>query len=358
MSDRKGRKSVHRPAVRASVATLRDVAERAAVDISTVSKVLNNGSITVRPETRARIEEAANELRYRPNASARGLRLLRTGALGMLIPDLANPAYATIVHGAMRQAEQHGLVMLLAEFNRGGSADAYRMLVQERRIDGLLIATARETSSVEAEFELYGVPHIFINRASADSLSVTVDDEAAVALGTNALITQGHTRLGLIAGPPDVDTARRRRLGFERACNAARGIRARIASGAYTGRGGYLAMRELLTRGARPTGVFASNLLAALGALAAAREIGLDVPRDISLVAYEDGEIAEYATPPLTTVAVPFEEMGSVAVDVLVGVLHGEERRNVVIPTSPTLIERSSVAPPRVAGRGRQTSKS
>jgi LacI family transcriptional regulator len=329
-----------------NIPTLRDVAERAAVDISTVSKVLNNGSITVRPETRERIEEAARDLRYRPNASARGLRLLRTGALGMLIPDLANPAYATIVHGAMRRAEELGFVMLLAEFNRARSVDAYRMLVQERRIDGLLIATARDTSSVEAEFEHFGVPHIFVNRASASSHSVTIDDEAAAALGTDALIKASHRKLALIAGPSDVDTARRRRLGFERACAEAGINRFRVVSRSYTGRGGYAGMRELLSRGTRPTGVFVSNLLAALGALAAVSEAGLSVPLDLSLVAYEDAELAEFAQPPLTTVAVPFDEMGSAAVEVLVAVLRGESRKSLVVPTAPLLIERSSVASP------------
>jgi DNA-binding LacI/PurR family transcriptional regulator len=325
--------------------TLRDVAAAAGVHLSTVSKVLGDGGITVRPETRQRILDAARELRYRPNASARGLRLKRTGAFGMLLPDFTNPVYATIVRGAVRRAEELGYVMLLAEI-RGDAPDAYRHLVLENRIDGLIVATARASSSLARELRNENVPHVFANRRVRGAhRSVTVDDEAGAAVAAGALFEHGHRRIGLIAGPRDTDTARRRAAGFVRACDRL-GIVPRVsAEQPYTREGGYLAMTSLLESGERPTGVFASNLLAGVGALTALHAHRLAVPGDISLVTFDD-ESAEFTHPPLTAVRLPFGEMGARAVEELQRVLAGEKPSDVVVETPPTLVKRSSLAAP------------
>lgn len=329
-------------------ATIRDVAAAANVDISTVSKVLSGGKISVRPETRARIEEAAEALRYRANASARGLRLSRTGAFGMLMPDFTNPVYAEIVRGAVRKAEAHDRVMLLAELDSAHSPEGYLRLVHERRIDGLLIATARSRSPVHSLLANDGVPHVFINRrGAAGSLSVVSDDEGGAAVGTRALVEAGHRRLGLIKGPPDVDTAIRRQAGFERVRKEAGLPRAVTVAGPYTARGGYQAAQKLLTKpGKRPTGILVSTLTMALGALAAFAEAGVDVPRQMSVVGFDDGELAVVAQPPLTCVAMPHGEMGAIAVDLLEAVLAGQPAENIIVPTAPRLVVRASVAAP------------
>lgn len=330
-------------------ATIRDVAAAAKVDISTVSKVLRGADISVRPETRVRIEQAAETLRYRANASARGLRMSRTGAFGMLMPDFTNPVYAEIVRGAVREAEVHDRVMLLAELNSVHSPQGYLRLVHERRIDGLLIATARSHSPVLALLANDDVPHVFINRrGTAGSLSVVNDDEEGAAVGTRALVDAGHRRLGLIKGPPDVDTAIRREAGFERVRLEAGLPRARIVTGPYSAGGGYRAAQELLARrGKRPTGILVSTLTMALGALAALAEAGVEVPGQMSVVAFDDGELAAVAQPPLTCVAMPHGEMGAMAVDLLEAVLAGEPAESVVVPTAPRLVARASVAAPQ-----------
>lgn len=302
----------------------------------------------MRPETRARIEEAARTLRYRANASARGLRLSRTGALGMLMPDFTNPVYAEIVRGAVQEAEAHDRVMLLAELDAAHSPSAYLRLVHERRIDGLLIATARSRSPVLSLLANDGVPHVFINRRGrVGSLSVVSDDEEGAAVGTRCLIEAGHRRLGLIKGPPDVDTAVRREAGFERARREAGLPRGVTVTGPYSARGGQEAARELLAKpGRRPTGILVSTLTMALGVLAAFAEAGVAVPGDMSVVSFDDGELAVVAQPPLTCVAMPHAEMGATAVDLLETVLAGEPADSIVVPTAPRLVFRASVAPP------------
>jgi LacI family transcriptional regulator len=326
--------------------TLREVAAAAGVHVSTVSKVLGESGIVVRPETRERIMAAARDLRYRPNASARSLRLKRTGALGMLLPDFTNPVYATIVRGAVRRAEELGYVMLLAEITEN-APQAYRHLVLENRIDGLIIATARASSSLARELSRENVPHVFVNRRVRGARrSVTVDDEAGAALAAQALYERGHRKIGMIAGPTDTDTARRRAAGFTRAC-ARLGVKPLVSQEQpYTREGGFAAMESLLARKRLPTGVFASNLLAGIGGLAALHEHRLDVPGAMSLVTFDD-ESAEYTHPPLTAVRLPLSEMGALAVDELSRVLAGEEPSDVVVQTPPVLIERASLVPPR-----------
>lgn len=339
-----------RTTARRGAPTLRDIASAVGVDVSTVSKVLSGGErITVRPETRDRILETARTLRYRPNASARGLKLSRTGALGMLLPDFTNPVYAQIVRGAVRRAEELGYAMLLAELQgERESASAYRRLVHERRIDGLLVATARHASAFVDELERDVIPHVFVNRrVPGASRSVIADDEAGAALAARALAGAGHTRLGLVAGPASVDTAQRRRLGFVSEC-AAYGLPApAVEEGPYSSTGGYEAARRLLRGPSRPTGIFVSNFSAAIGALAAADEQDLTVPQDLSVVTFDEADTAAYLRPALTAVRMPFGEMGARAVEELDRVLDGEPPEDVVVATAPVLVERRSLSRPR-----------
>jgi DNA-binding LacI/PurR family transcriptional regulator len=323
--------------------TLRDVAAAAGVHVSTVSKVLGDGEIVVRPDTRERILVAARELRYRPNASARSLRLKRTGALGLFLPDFTNPVYATIVRGAVRRAEELGYVMLIAEI-RENVPDAYHLLVLENRIDGLIIATARANSSLARELGNENIPHVFVNRRVRGAhRSVTVDDEAGAALAAETLHAYGHRRIAMIAGPVNTDTARRRAAGFMRAC-AQLNVKPTVGEGQpYTREGGFVAMESLLAGRRIPTGVFASNLLAGIGALAALRKAGLEVPDDISLITFDD-ESAEYTSPPLTAVRMPLREMGEAAVEELDRVLNGEPPSDLVVDIPPALVERASLA--------------
>jgi LacI family transcriptional regulator len=235
--------------------------------------------------------------------------------------------------------------MLLAEI-RENAPQVYRHLVLENRIDGLIIATARASSSLARELRNENVPHVFVNRRVRGARrSVTVDDEAGAALAARVLYEQGHRRVGMIAGPADTDTARRRAAGFTRTCIKL-GVKPLVSKEhSYTREGGFAAMESLLARKRQPTGVFASNLLAGIGALAALHRHGCEVPADVSLVTFDD-ESAEFTHPPLTAVRFPLSEMGALAVDELSRVLAGEDPSDVVVQTPPVLVERASLAPP------------
>jgi LacI family transcriptional regulator len=326
-------------------ATLRDVAEAAGVDVSTVSKVLNGGSrIRVRPETRERILQEAERQKYRPNALARSLRYGRTGALGMLFPDLTNPVYAVMMRGAMRRSEQLGYAILLGELREDASTASYEQLLSEHRIDGLVIATSGDARGLVERLS-HEAPHVFVNRAQGPGPSVTVDDEQAGRLAADALIAAGHSRLAFLGSSDDIDTARRRRLGFANACRDAGVAEPTDMVVPYTRKAGLTAVTELLSRRDRPTGVFASSLLLAIGALAGVRLAGKTVPSDLSIVTL-DAEDAAYANPPLTAIQLPLSEMGGAAVEAIDRVLKGDGVSDIVVGIAPRLIERESIGPP------------
>lgn len=236
------------PARPSRPATLKDIALAVGVDISTASKVVNGGGISVRPETRSAILNEAARLHYRPHALARNLRTQRTGAIGILLPDLTNPIYAAIIRGAVRRAEGLGYVALVAETSDdAASASVYGKLVAERRIDGFIIAVAAQAALIAA-LEAQPVPHIFVNRRAAIGRSVTVDDAAAAQLAATTLIEAGHRRLAFIGDSDEMDTARRRRAGFLQAAAEA-GLPAVIdAVGPYSRRGGFETCLALLGR--------------------------------------------------------------------------------------------------------------
>ncbi len=326
--------------------TLYDVAREAGVHFTTVSRTLNGSAdLNIRPQTRERILAAAERLKYRPNAFGRGLRLSSTHTLGLLVPSLRNPVYAAVVRGAFTRAWERGYVVVLGEDSEGGLAGpAYERLVSEGRIDGLLVATARRDDPAVAQWLKAPVPAVFVNRRHPGGHNVSMREEEAARLAADHLLALGHTRLAHIAGPENLDTARRRVHGFRAAVREA-GHRAPIVPVAFDEPGGYRGMVQLLGRARPPTGVFASNINQALGALAAAKRHGVTVPEQLSLVTYDDDALAEYLDPPLTAVRMPMQELGETAVDMLLDRISGDDGRiDVVLQTPPLLVERASTA--------------
>lgn len=328
-----------------------DVARSAGVGASIASRVLNGDpTVSIRPETRDRIETAARDLNYRPNAFARGLKLARTMTLGMVVPHLAYPVNAEIIRGAERRAAAAGYVMLLAdseEFLQAG--EAFQRLLRERRVDGLLIASASTSEGALAELAREELPFVLVNRRVPHvGPSVTVDDARGMEIGVQHLIELGHRRIAHIRGPRDADTARRRLDGFRRAMRKAelRIPSSAVSEASLDEESGYSAMARLLAAKPRPTAVAIWSLAAAVGALAAAKRCGVAVPGEISLVGFHDAPIAAYLDPPLTTVRMPLREMAERSVDSLLQIVSGKPARNLVVHTPPTLVERASAMPP------------
>jgi DNA-binding LacI/PurR family transcriptional regulator len=329
-------------------ARLNDVARAAGVHSSTVSRVINRGGeVSVRPETRQRILDAAASLQYRPNAIARGLKLASTGTLGLLVPSLRNPVNSPIIRGAFDRAWERNFVLVLAEDN-GESAvaeDAYERLVEEGRIDGLLIQSARLGNPQLDDFAAGLVPCVFMDRAHPRSgRNVVMRDGDAGRIVAEHLAGLGHRSLGHLAGPVELDTVARRRDGFVAAAEAA-GLEPLVLTAALSERGGYMAMRALLECPGAPTGVFIASLGQALGALAAVRDLGLRVPGELSIVCHDDDPVCEFLDPPLSAISMPLHELGASAVDMLIEQIEGGPPRDLVVATAPELLARASTGP-------------
>ncbi|WP_331532215.1 LacI family DNA-binding transcriptional regulator [Pseudonocardia sp.] len=343
-----------KPAVRPSAGptkvTLNDVALLAGVDRSVVSRVVNDDpKLSVRPETRRRVQETITKLGYRPNAAARSLRTARAYMFGLLIPDFADPVFAEIISGAERAAGALGYGLMTASSSgvRLGLTQ-YLDLLGQGRVDGLLFA-GEDSGHELAQLRASTVPWVLINRTLAGSQRfVILDDERGGELAVRHLIELGHTRIAHLAGPADAETSHRRRDGYLSAMARA-GLRpepGHIVHADYTPAGGALALAELLDQPRPPTAVFVANVASAVGALHAAHARGVCVPTDLSVIAIHDLPLASHLVPSLTCVRMPLEQLGSRALELLASTAPDDPIAETV--TEPVeLIVRDSTAPPR-----------
>lgn len=332
-------------------ARLKDVAQLAGVDLSVVSRALNNDpNLVVSPETRARIRAAAEQLHYRPNAMARALRQAQTMTLGLLVPDVANFVYFELIRGIEQRAFEAGYVLLLANAHDSQKTEeVYKRLVLERRIDGLLIASASDEAHIPLGVGGEAPPIVWVNRRGKSGPSILENDEQGMALAVQHLVALGHTVIAHIAGPQNLDTGRRRLHGYLEAMHGV-GLETPeryIVEGPFSESGGADAMLALLHAEPRPTAVTISSLMATIGALATARKAGLEVPDDLSIIAFHDAAIAQYLDPPVTTIQMPLYELGRLAVEqLLFAITGGELPSETVVPMSAHIVERASTAPP------------
>jgi DNA-binding LacI/PurR family transcriptional regulator len=330
-------------------ARLEDVARAAGVSKSTVSRVLSgDATLSVRDETRERVRALAQELGYRPHPVARALATPATGALALLVPNLSNPAYVEIIRGAYRRARERGYVLLCAEDFEDQEADeAFTELVDGGRVDGLLIASARPENRLLDALERHWVPHVFVNRSVPGApANVTLDVARASRVAYEHLAGLGHTAIGHVAGPRDVQSARGREAAFLVAAAEHGHGEPPVERDAFTASGGAAAGERLLRGHPELTAVFTSSLAQAIGLLHAARTLGRAVPADLSVIAYDELPVAAYLAPPLTTVAMPLGELGGAAVDALAELLDGGAPSSRVLGSEPVLVERESTGPP------------
>lgn len=328
-----------------------DVANLAGVTKSVASRVLNkDGTLSVRDETRLRVMESAQRLGYQPHVGARALAGARTSALALLIPDLTNPVYSRIARGAYFQARQRGYAMLLAEDTEDEAVEEqFSDLIAGGRVDGLLIASARPDHPLIKALPGMDIPYVFLNRAVPGSgRNVTLAMEAASARAVGHLVELGHVRIGHIAGPLAADDGRR--TGLMDAARDAKLPRPAVEHAAFSEQGGYEAVQRLIRTAPDLTAVYTSTLNQAIGALQGLRQLGLDVPGQVSVISYDDLPLAEYLQPPLTTIAMPLVELGRTAVDAICLQLEGKSAQDIVVPAQPEVVVRQSTAPPLAAG--------
>ena len=332
--------------------TINDVARIAGVSKKTVSRVINRSPL-LGPDTRKRVEDVIGELGYIPNPQARALALRRNFLIGLVHDNPNAQTVMNVQQGMLEGLRDTEFEMVVRPLDRGSPTmlDDLRHFLERQRLFGvLLMPPVCENDSVARLCDQIGCRYVRMGSVTLDSPEhmVASNDREAVRAATEYLLSCGHRRIGLVTGPHGFRSAQERRLGFEDALAQA-GIalpRSLIADGNYTFDSGITAGERLLDLMPRPSAVFASNDEMAAGVIHAARQRGLDVPRDLSIIGFDDTPIAAHIWPPLTTVRWPIASMARSAALKLIA--SGEEENAVEEPSLflSTLIRRGSVSAP------------
>lgn len=329
------------------VVTLKDVATATGVSISTVSRVLDDRTPRSKSATALRVRAAAEELGYRRNVFASGLRRGATGTIGVLVPRLTDAVMALMFEAVERAARQRGYFAVVATC--GDDGDDERRATEtllDRNVDGLVLATARIDDALPASLRERQIPHVLALRTDGVSPASLGDDETGGYLAVRHLLDLGHRDIGIVTGPWFTSSGRDRRAGADRALREA-GIELtdeRVLAVGYGLDHGMVAAAQLLDSAHRPTAIFAANDNLAIGALSVARSRGLDIGRDLSVVGYNDVPLVSRLPVPLTSVRTPFDQIAASALDILLAADGGSPR---IVRALPTLIPRASTAPLR-----------
>lgn len=314
--------------------SIKDIARAAGVSHSTVSRALADNPL-IAQETRARIQRLAQKMGYTPNAIARGLVTQRTRAIGVIVTSIADPFVSEVVRGIEEVAgDQRYRVFLGTSHNDPQREVNLVKALREWRVDGVIVAASRVGSLYKPMLKEIGVPIVLINNQHEGTYlhAVAMNDVQGAQLATRHLIEQGHRIIGHILGPQDHASSANRLTGYRRALAQAK-IRfdaSLVVQGNGRAEGGAQVL-DLIKHSPRPTAIFCYNDMTAIGALSVLKRHGMRVPTDISIVGFDDIPFAAYVDPPLTTIHQPKDEMGRIAMRMLLNLLAGQTVDNVVI---------------------------
>ncbi|MBV2365048.1 LacI family DNA-binding transcriptional regulator [Streptomonospora nanhaiensis] len=335
--------------------TLEQVARHAGVSLATASRVLNGSTRQVGRTLRDRVTASAHELGYLANASAQTLARNTSSLVGLIVHDIADPYFSSIASGVTRAAEDEGLVVVLGTTGRTPQRELELLAtLRSHRARAVVLAgsrtveeeTTRRLADEIATFTGRGGRIACVSQEGLPADTVVPDNRNGAAELARHLIGLGHRRFALLAGPTNLRTARDRLDGFHAALSAA-GIELdprNVVHGAFTRDGGYESTRRLLAAGTDATCLFAVNDVMATGAMAALRDAGLHVPRDLSVAGFDDIPTLRDLTPGLTTVRLPLEWMGEEAARLALREDADEEPRTVAV--SGEVVVRESTAAP------------
>lgn len=325
-----------------------DIARLAGVSQSTVSRVINDHP-RIAPETRERVRKAMNELGYTPNAAARTLITGRSHLIGLVVSNIANPFYPSLIEATVSAAETAGFNVILGNARESASRqlDVLRLLA-EHQVDGAILTSSLAAIAPElARFVRTGPPLVLVNRTLDEPKldAVLIDNDRGGYIATEHLIALGHTRIAYVGGRPDASTNSQRLVGFRRAMQEA-GLEVPepyVQDGDFTRMSGSIIVMRLLGLPTPPTALVCADDLIALGCMEGLHAAGLDVPDDMALVGFDDIPSASLHGVGLTTVRQPTAEMGARAVRLLVDRLEGHGSDAPVIDVLPAelIIRRS-----------------
>jgi LacI family transcriptional regulator len=335
-----------------------DVARLARTSVATVSAIVN-GSARVSPELSARVRAAIAEVGYRPDGIARSLKKGSTQTIGLLVTDITNPFFTAVVHSVEDAAQARGYSVFLCNSDESLAEErTYLDLLLTRRVDGLiLVPTGKAADYVGFGEGGLRAPVVFIDRVipGVPVDTVTVDNAGASQAAVEYLLRLGHRRIGIVTGLPHLSTSAERLKGYRRALRKA-GIAVDpelVRQGDFRQEGAFGAAQSLLALRSRPTAIFASNNLMAIGTMLAVRAAGLGCPEDVSLACFDDFEWAGVFHPRLTVLRQPTAEIGQRAIELLLARLaagkNGAAPHHVALKAE--LVVRDSCTPPRAARR-------
>lgn len=328
--------------------TINDVAKRAGVSTSTVSRALS-GKVVVNKGTKEMIMQAVRELNYQPNALAKGLKEGKSHTVGLILPNVRDLVFPAAIKGISEVLEQHGYTLILCNTDENLETEKKQVEnLQNRLVDGLIFSTAKEESKHLFKLKDNGFPMVLLLRHLGDSIdAVIIDNFKGAYDATKFLIERGHRKIALINGTLELELYRERFNGYKAVLDEA-GLTFRdelVVQNVMSWEGGYQAINELLDRGVVPEAVFATSDPKALGVIKALKAKGFRVPGDISVIGFDNIEMAEMMDPPLTTVSQPFYEAGVKAAKRLIKLMNSKRNlKPVVEKLEAKLLVRSSVS--------------
>jgi DNA-binding LacI/PurR family transcriptional regulator len=339
--------------------SIKDIARAAKVSHPTVSRALSDSPL-VNGETAKRIRQIAASLGYRPSAIARSLATKKTKTIGVVVTSIADPFIADVISGVEEAANDHGYSVFLANSNANPDREVKVVhSFHERRVDGILVTASRVGALYVPLLSQLKVPIVLINNQHPDETdefiySVTIDNIKASTEVMRHLIGLGHKRIAYIGDRGGFQSDIERLAGYRQALASAEYpfLPELVVHGDGKPEGGAEAMERLLALPGPPSAVFCYNDMSALGALRVLNRCGIKVPEDISVVGFDDLAIASYTSPLLTTVSQPKQQMGRMAMEILIKLLsHVDTKTNIKVEGE--LIVRESTAPPNEIHRGR-----
>ncbi len=326
--------------------TLTELARKAGVSTATVSRALTNSDHPMSESTRQRILELARESGYQPNQVARSLRTSTTKTIGILVENILSPFIAPIIRGIQDTLKPVGYLGLIVNTDWDEQVEMESLhVLNNRQIDGIIFVATwyRDTSLLE---QMTRKPYTFVHRHfnSHCPNSVLADDRNGARLAVGHLANLGHRRIAYLSGPADWDASRFRLQGYLEEL-AARGLphdEQLVIEGSWEVEGGYQAVHQLLALQDPPTAIFAGNDMIALGAIHGAQDRGVQIPRDLAIVGYDDREFTRFFRPSITTVSLPCHEMGAASAELLLKLFNGEIQSSEPVEVPGQLIVRES----------------
>ena len=331
------------------MATMKDIARLAQVSTSTVSHVIN-GSRFVSDEIREKVMRIVAELNYTPSAVARSLKVRETKTIGLLVTATNNPFFAEVMAGVEQYCQKNQYNLIIA--TTGGDAKRLQQNLQtlmHKQVDGLLLMYG--DSRFQADIELaISLPLVVMDWWFTELNADKILENSVLGgyLATKALIDAGHRKIGIITGNLKKSVAQNRLQGYKNALSEAKiALNPHwIVESHFDFEGGALGIQSLLTQSSRPTAVFCCSDTIAVGAYQAIQQQGLRIPQDLSIMGYDDIELARYLSPPLSTICQPKAELGKLAVEALLQRIKNPNENYRTLVLEPTCILRGSISTP------------